>query len=221
MSKNIAIVIGILALFIVVFVGYTAIKKLPQTVNKVPVNSKVKPTVVPTPQSAQGTLRGLLSSEKSQKCTYSYDLQSMSVSGTVYVAKGKLKGDFTSISQQAKIGGHMIVVGGYTYIWTDLNKMGVKMAFDQAQPSNASATNSQVAQIDQSFNYSCQGWTEDDSLFTLPSNITFTTTALPVGQPSNSASSAGKVSPSSACSVCDRVPAGSGRDACRAQLHCQ
>jgi len=222
MNKNVAIVGGILILIIVGFFAYSAMKKPSQPINKV-VTSENKPATSNSQTTAQGTLKSLLTSGKSQKCTYSYDHQSTAVTGTIYVANGKMRGDFVSTSGQSKVAGHMIIDGGYFYVWTDLSNNGIKMAVNQEQPTNA-PVNSQTPDINQAFAYTCQGWAGDDTLFTLPSGISFMTTTLPavpsspgVGTPSSSVGT----NPSSYCSVCDKIPAGSGRDACRAQLHCQ
>jgi hypothetical protein len=223
MNKNVAIVVGILILIIVGFVAYSAMKKPSQPINKAMVTSENKPAASNSQTTAQGTLKSLLSSGKSQKCTYSYSRQSTTVSGTVYVANGKMRGDFVSPSGQSKVTGHMIIDGGYFYVWTDLSNSGIKMAVNQEQPANAPVSNSQTPDINQSFTYSCQGWAEDDTLFVLPSSISFVTTTLPVAPSSSGVGtpSGAGVNPSSYCSACDNIPAGPGRDACRTQLHCQ
>ena len=223
MNKNVAIVVGILILIIVGFAAYSVMKKPSQPINKVIVTSENK-SAASNSQTAQGTLKSLLSSDKSQKCTYSYDRQSTAFSGTVYVAKGKMKGDFDSTSGQSKVAGHMIVDNGYFYIWTDLSNRGIKMAVNQEQSANVPVSNSQAPDINQSFNYTCQAWTEDDTLFALPSGISFMITTLPAVPSSAGVSTPSGVettNPSAYCSACDKFPAGSGRDACRTQLHCQ
>lgn len=186
--------------------------------SQVPV-SQNKPTSSGT-QTIQGTIKSLLSAGKSQKCTYSSNLESGSVGGVVYIANGKMRGDFVSVTEQTKINGHMIVDSGFSYIWTDMNKQGIKMAIDQkVQPTGTSA-NSQTPDINQTFNYTCQTWTEDNSMFTLPSDISFSTFTLPVVQPSGVAPSNNGTS-TSVCSACDNLPAGSARDTCKAQLGCE
>ena len=193
-------------------------KKSPQLPNKQALVTQNKPAV--TKQTIQGTIKSLLSAGKSQKCTYSNKLQATSVNGTVYVANGKIRGDFTSVSEQTKINGHMIVDSGYSYVWTEMSKQGIKMAIDQ-QRSTSDSTNNQTPDINQTFTYTCQGWTEDDAIFTLPSDISFSTFALPLAQPSGVAPSNAGAIPSTACSACDNLPVGTVRDACRTQLHCQ
>ncbi len=216
MNKQIAIILGVLAVIIIAGVAYLMMKNA-QHSQMVSVTTQNKPTspASPTTQTIQGTLKSLLSAGKSQKCTYSNKIQTGSVNGIVYIANGKVRGDFTSSTVQNKVSGHMIVEGGYSYVWTDLSNQGVKMAINQQQPSTT-PTNNQAPNINQTFTYSCQGLTEDDSMFVLPSAISFSTFAMPT---SGLPASAG-TSQSFSCSACNSVPAGSARDACRAQLHC-
>jgi hypothetical protein len=215
MNKKIIIVV--LILILIAAGAYLLMKKTPQApVNHAPVTIQNKPANSKS-QTMQGTIKSLLTAGKSQKCTYSSQLESSSVEGIVYVTNGKMKGDFTTTSKENKVTGHMIVDGGYSYIWTDLTSKGIKMAIDlQQQPSSASA-NSQAPDINQSFSYTCQGWTPDNTVFAPPSNVSFTTFTLP----SSGAMPSGIQVPSAACSACDSIPAGAGRDTCRTQLHCQ
>ena len=219
MNKNVAILIGVLIVFIVILGAYSLTKKSPQSsTNQAPVTTEKKSTT----QTMQGTLRSLLSAGKSQKCTYSNKLKSASINGTVYVANGKIRGDFTSGAEQTKVNGHMIVDSGYSYIWSDMSKQGIKMAIDlQQQQPTGSTANSQTPDINQTFEYKCQGWTEDATMFVLPSTITFSAVTLPGTQPSGATPSGVMTNPAVTCSICDKIPAGSGRDTCRTQLHCQ
>lgn len=218
MNKNVAILIGVLIVFIVIFGTYSLTKKSPQSLTtQTPVTTEKKSTT----QTIQGTLKSLLLAGKSQKCTYSNKLESASINGTVYVANGKIRGDFTSGTEQTKVNGHMIMDSGYAYVWSDMNKQGIKMAIDlKQQLPTGSPANSQTPDINQTFEYKCQEWAEDSTMFILPSTITFSTVALPGTQPSG-ATPSGTINPAVACSICDKIPAGSGRDVCRTQLHCQ
>ena len=220
MNRNVAIVIGILILFLIGSGAYLALKKSPQpSANKAPVTQNK--SADSGAQTVQGTIKSLLSSGKSQKCTYSSNLESASVSGTLYVANGKIRGDFTSGTEQAKMSGHMIMDGGFSYVWTDMSKQGIKMAIDQKlqQPSGAPASG-QTLDINQTLVYTCQGWIGDGSVFTLPSDITFSTFALPAAASSGAVPSSKATNPSS-CSVCDNLPAGSARETCKTQIGCK
>jgi hypothetical protein len=119
------------------------------------------------------TLQGLLSLGSSQKCTFT-DATSITASseGTVYVAQGKLRGDFTSVVSGTTIKSHMIVLGDTSYTWTDTTKEGSKMALATIENQQAPGPN-QGFNPNKKVNYSCVGWLTDASVFALPAGIQF------------------------------------------------
>jgi hypothetical protein len=211
-NKKIIIIIIVLVLIIV---GVLLVKKAPQS----PTSQTPQGSTETSSQKIQGTIKSLLSSGKSQKCTYSSKVESMTGNGTVYIANGKMRGDFTSITAETKVNGHMIVDAGYSYVWTDSTKQGIKMAIDQAQPSG-SPSDSQGPDLNQQFAYTCTGWSADNSIFTPPTDVTFSTFTLPVAQPSGVLPSGSEANPAG-CSVCDNIPEGAARDTCKTQLNCE
>jgi hypothetical protein len=212
----------ILIILIVIGIGASFfVKRAPQTLTKQlsPV-SKLTPTVVPK-ETMQGTLRNLIYSKKPQVCTYSNKLGTVSVSGTVFIADGKMKADFATVSAENKINGHIVINNGYTYIWTGTTNKGIKVVFDPNQSAGL-PINSQAPDLNQSFTYVCKDWVKDASLFTPPTNIDFSLISVPAMLPSGAvAPSSGAVTNESACLVCDKLPAGESQTACRAQFQCQ
>jgi hypothetical protein len=212
-------IVGILLIILVLGVGaYLLMKKSPQSsTNQAPVATQNKPDS--TKQTIQGTLKSLLSAGKSQKCTYSNKAESASINGTIYITSGKMRGDFVSGTEEKKVNGHMIVDGKFSYVWSDLSKQGIKMAYDpneQAPTSVPANTNNQTPDINQTFAYTCQGWTENNTVFVPPTDITFSEFAMPsVVVPSDAATNP------SACSACDNLPEGTTRDTCKTQLNCK
>jgi hypothetical protein len=220
--KKIIIVLVILVL--IGTGGYLVMKKPPQLNNQAPTAQNEPETA--TNATIQGTLKSLLTAGKSQKCTYSdkpetTSAETTSVEGTVYVANGKMRGDFSSTSEQIKVNGHMIADGEYSYVWSDLDNQGIKMLIDQQESSNAPTdTNTQTPDINQSYTFNCQGWTQDNTMFVPPSNITFSTFTLPSGLPSVAPPTDTDTN-QSACAACDSIPAGEARNACKTQLNCK
>jgi len=171
-------------------------------------------------QTMEGTLKNLLTGGKSLKCTYTSKTASVSVDTIVYVANGKIRGDFTSKSSQTAVKGHMIIDGQYSYMWTDMSKQGFKVAIDQNQPTpGANESLGQSPSLNQSYTYSCSGWSVDASAFVLPSDITFSTMTVPTQSPSSQPDVS--QAPSAACAYCDQATSDAAKTACRAQLHCQ
>ncbi len=169
-----------------------------------------------TTAGVQGTLKSLLTSGETQTCTFTSQKQA-NTTGTIYVSGGKMRGDFTSTNQGQTVTGHMIVDSGYSYIWTNLIKRGMKVAISETQ-ATASA-NSQGMDVNQAVSYICKPWVADASEFTLPADITFTTFTMPQRAAGGTGASPG-ITATSECSACDSLPA-AAQSACKTQLNCQ
>jgi len=176
MNKNLIYVIIAVVVIVVVatFVFYKP-SSMPG-VYQTPGTSEASGTsgATPSPSSANGmTLKGLLSLGSSQKCTF-VDATSPTASseGTVYVAQGQLRGDFTSVVAGTTIKSHMIIVGNTSYTWTDAAKVGSKMALATIEQQQAPGPN-QGFDPNKSVNYSCAYWPTDMNVFALPAGIQF------------------------------------------------
>lgn len=127
-----------------------------------------------TTQQAGGTqsnsLSGLLALGASQKCTFSSETGTSASSGTVYVAGGSMRGDFTSTSNGQTVVSHMIVKGGTSYMWSSEMPQGIKMSFGSS--SGGSGSQSGV-DVNAQANYSCASWAPEQAQFELPAGITF------------------------------------------------
>jgi len=219
MNKKTGIVIGVVILLLVVL-GIVVFSMKNKNKTQTTSTMMTQPeTQNSTTETTQGTLKSLFTSGKSVQCSYNNATadNSANVSGTVSVASGKMRGDFKTTTNETTVNTHMIVDSQNSYIWTDMSKQGFKFAItDQQQTSTAGKT--QGPDMNQVANYSCQPWKADDSVFTLPSDITFSTFTMPTTAPN--AAGGTQTGVSGQCSVCDNIPAGSGRDTCKAQLNC-
>lgn len=168
----------------------------------------------------------------SQKCTFSDSTNNSS--GTVYVSSGKMRGDFQSTDNGKTNASHMINDGTYVYIWTDGQTSGYKLSLaavkqEQAQVSpmanNPSSQNPhQAVNMKQQSNYSCGPWSADATMFSVPTNITFTdySSFMQSGtQPGAAAGVPAAGGNKAACAACNQAPAGAARNQCLAALKCQ
>lgn len=186
------------------------------------------------------SLADFLSMNATLKCTFSDKANSSS--GTVYVSNGKMRGDFQSQDNGTATQTHMVNDSSYIYYWTDGQKNGYKMSLDVIKketsnismaPSNGSSQPGQPqgVNMNQQANYSCGPWVVNSSLFTVPSDVTFTDYSSMM-QGAASQSSTSQQAPATAqggtqmhgsaamCSQCDKAPAGTARNQCLAALHC-
>lgn len=180
---------------------------------------------------APSSLKDLLASGQSQKCTFADNSGTASTQGTVYIGDGKMRQDFSSSDNGQTINGHMISDGQNFYTWTEGSAVGFKMAITASQETSQNSQN-QSPDVNKKIDYNCGAWSPDSSLFVLPSGVQFNDInsiipQIPQGQtqtqPGASATpgtSGSQDTKAAQCSACDSLPAAS-RAACRQALGCQ
>jgi hypothetical protein len=137
----------------------------------------------------------------------------------MYIAGGKVRGDFGTSINGVESKSHMIVDSNTSYLWTDGSKTGIKMAFDpNAKPvATPGATGSFDASAN--MNYKCSAWVTDTSKFTLPTDVTFSSFAVPSTSPAKTNGTTGS-SNSSQCSYCESLT-GDSKTQCMSALNCK
>ena len=215
-NKKVLAVIGVLVLLIGFYGAYRVYAHFKRL--SVAPSGQTQTTGTVTTAGAAGSLRDLIAKGVPQSCTFSTDRSQ----GTVYVDKGKVRGDLNTTVDGQSVKSHMIVMNNTNYIWSDDRKTGIKMSFDpNATPAATSGTpsTSTSGTFDASvnMNYKCSAWVVDASQFTLPADVNFSTFAVP--SQSSQASPAGG-SASSQCSYCDSLT-GDSKAQCLAALKCK
>jgi hypothetical protein len=112
------------------------------------------------------SLRALLSSNASQKCSFNNG----DSSGTIYVGAGKMRGDFTSKTEGATAQTHMIISNDIVYVWLDGTAQGFRTAFSDMKPNSTSQGG---VDADAKVATDCTSWQATESSFELPANVTF------------------------------------------------
>jgi len=199
-------------------------------------------TAAPQNQSQQmstqkKSLADFFSMTGSLKCTFSDNTDNSS--GTVYVAVGKMRGDFQRTDSGKTHASHMINDGQFVYYWTDGEKTGYKMSLasvknemgkamgNAMKSSGGDQSQQQGPDMKKQSNYSCGPWAADKTLFTPPTDVTFTDytsmmqgamKSIPTSNPKEGMNAEQK---QNACAACNQVPAGAMRTQCLTQLKCQ
>ena len=170
--------------------------------------------------SGMKSLKDLISSGVAQKCTYSTKDDSISSEGVTYISGGKVRGDFTTVSDGKTTASHMITDGKTNYIWTEGEKTGLKMTITDTVSTPAPVTEENGSysgsNLDQKFDYKCSTWIADQSMFTPPTSVTFTDFSnmfAPTSAPNTG------VQNTTQCSVCDSL-SGSEKSQCLSALNC-
>lgn len=122
----------------------------------------------------EGTLAELAERGGSYKCVIDHESAGTESSGTVYVSGSDIRGDFTSTAGGMAIETHMIRTGSDIYVWSPIAPSGFKMKSVEGNGDAGAAMEGQFADMQQRYRYSCETWTPDGSLFSLPAGVTFT-----------------------------------------------
>lgn len=223
MNKNILIIFGIIALLLLGVGGYVLMSKkaVPTTPNTVSQQTETTPSEQQTASSNQKSMKDLLLAGVSQKCTYKDKLDNVDMSGTAYVASGKMRTDFTSTTSGKTMTGHMIVDGTTSYTWIDGQTSGFKMKFDPNQTTPSTTTDQKQQSVDpnKAIDYSCSVWVVDGAQFTPPSNVNFTDYSSIVTPPTGGTTTPSTSGSSAACSACNSL-SGEQKTQCLTALKC-
>lgn len=155
-------------------------------------------------------------------CDYQYADAFGSQTGTVYTSGINVRGDFTMTATDGTVTtSHIIRDDQYHYNWGAVNgePIGTRIrladfasATDLTVDTNTSGQTS--LDYDYQYDFDCQPWTVDQSLFAVPSDIAFSDLTLPteVGSPLTAEAKA------AACQACEQNA--ETRDQCRLALGC-
>lgn len=121
------------------------------------------------------SLKELLGSGQSQKCTWRWDDESGSHSGTMYMMGKKFKQEI--VSKLTGQGSEMKIItasdGENVYMWNEqMGDKGIKMPITNAESKDYSTANGKVA-WDDKYEYECQAASVGESELSLPKQVTF------------------------------------------------
>lgn len=112
----------------------------------------------------------------SYKCSVVQTVATMTSNGTVYIHDNKIRANFTTSIQNNTIETNMIVKEGYSYSWTNMSKgvgTKVKIAPKSNPGSDAAVSATYTWNGSQVGDYNCEEWVADDTMFSLPTTVTF------------------------------------------------
>lgn len=124
-------------------------------------------------QDFKGSMQELMARGGSWRCDVTATIQGITSSGTTYVADGMVRADFTSsVPQIGNIESHMIMRGNTAYTWSSMMNQGFKFPIrgGEVEPEVSAEM---AAQVNQEYDYRCVAWPTDESVFALPTDITF------------------------------------------------
>ncbi len=171
------------------------------------------------------TLKDFMTMSGSKQCQFK-DAESDS-SGEVYIAAGKMRGDFKSKVDDDTVASYMINDGESIYIWMDNQNTGFKtslQAMEEMSNQDGVTGVNQTVDLNKQVEYTCQNWTIEENKFLVPTEIKFQDIGAMIKsvgevQPVPSGASIPSDAKDAACAACDNLQ-GEQRDQCRSALKC-
>lgn len=222
MSKNLVVTIVVVLIVAAASGGYIFMNRT-QTSPAVTGNQDFSEN--PSPVMEKTTLKELISMSGSHQCEFS-DLESGSA-GEVYLAEGKMRGDFSSKVNGDTVNSHMINDGNNIYIWMDNQATGFKTSLqvmeEMSKEEGMTGVN-QTVDLNKQVEYKCQERSVDGAKFAVPTEIKFqdigammeSVGKMRTDTPNSSIPSHAKAA---ACAACDNLQ-GEQQDQCKSALKC-
>jgi len=175
-------------------------------------------------ETITGNIKDLFAQNAALECTFSYDAESGSSEGTVYIANHKMRGDFSYNGGDGQsMKGSMIRDNEYIYTWNDAQEQGFKMQIDKtkgdAMKEDPDHSDSETFDFDhQDADYRCRPWMVNSSMFTPPADVEFIDFAA---QTEGLQKNLKKTMGDDHCASCDQLPEGDVRNQCLSALGCK
>ncbi len=171
------IIIGVILLILLVGCALVFSKKsvAPQ---KEEGTRMMKPDTPSQAQSPMMSLSELLTSGKTQSCSYDYtDDTTGKMSGKVFLSGGKMRSDYSITDKSGKeTTGSVINDGTNMYMWLSSMPQGIKIAVTEEMKKDIANSQGEAAKyvdMNKKVNYRCDAWTMNSTSFTPPSNVQF------------------------------------------------
>ncbi|MCA9395908.1 MAG: hypothetical protein KC649_01955 [Candidatus Omnitrophica bacterium] len=158
----------------------------------------------------------MMKSGQSMKCSFKNWSENGQQSGTMFFAKGKMRGNF-EISQDGygSFASHMIRDDEWQYVWG--GPMGQNRGFKSSVSSaDGFRKKSKTFDTDEVMDMDCEAWSEDKSFFVPPADIDFSDMTQNLRQVQQATADMNQIK----CSACDQIPDPQGRQKCREMMGC-
>ncbi len=167
-----------LILAIVVIVGYFSFKPNKATDVAVnPSNEKTEESLqVEDTSTKKMPFSSFIKQDGSYKCTVNQSVGGAETKGITYTNKGMIRGEYNTEVNDALITSTFVVRDGYTYSWSSMMpSIGFKSKVieNNSPTANTSTSGTYSFNAEQIGDYECLPWTADDTMFVIPTSVTF------------------------------------------------
>jgi hypothetical protein len=128
-----------------------------------------------TTEETVDSLSKIFESNDNLKCDWSVtveDAPSGNASGVMYITKDKLKMDLASSGEKV----YIVYKDQMGYMWSDGSNTGMKYPVEDISEFTE-GFDGEMPQLDGNYKFKCDRWTVDNSVFNLPTNVTFMDTS--------------------------------------------
>jgi len=126
-------------------------------------------------EKISGSMKDLTLRGDSLRCVFNQDTQFAKTLGYVYVADGKVRGDFTvtpTVAQAKPFTASMIADSEISYVWSSVLEEGFKIQTKtELEPKPKDVVDG--VDFSQNLNLTCEKWNKDFSAFTPPASVIF------------------------------------------------
>jgi len=205
-QKTQALILGaVVVIVLIIAVGYFKFSQSSKTTPVAPIQESTQ-----NQGSTKGSIMSLLSAGNSVTCKTSYPDGAMS--GTVYVADKKVRGDFMAEAGGKQMESHMIQDGDYGYFWS--GNQGTKIKTDESsQVSPAPDVQTSAPDLNKDVDLDCSSWPVDASKFEVPADVKFTDLTEMMMQIQKTPTPSGTTN-NSQSSYCDQITDSAAKAAC-------
>jgi hypothetical protein len=136
-------------------------------------------TVTPDkPAAGTGTFRSIFTQSGNHQCSYEQVTSSGRSSSVIYIADGKMRGEFRTTSGSVITATLMIYNGGTLYTWKEGATVGTKASIrtiaDLPEAIPADLTSGAVlGTAANNVSWDCHDWAKDVKVFSIPTYVTF------------------------------------------------
>ncbi len=174
MSKKAGLWIAVLV--ILIGVGFVAFNKKGDTDDVAgSIDQEKNEAAQPEPSGKKMAFKDFLVNDRgSYQCTVHESMTDVENTGTVYIADGKVRGEFETVAEGKPVKTSLLVKDGYQYVWSSSMKTGIKINTDATTQSKAQSDGVYSWDSARIGDYDCKAWTTDPTTFDLPAGMTFT-----------------------------------------------
>ena len=164
---------------IVLVAGGIVVSTRKNTTSVSPVDSEARTVSQEKQEVVAASMKDLVAKNKPLKCTFTQKTDMSTSEGTLYIAEGKVRGDFDISSSGQSFKAYMITDGTSSFVWSSILPQGFKVPLQNAS-NQASTQPTQGVDYNQVLDYDCSSWVVDSAVFIPPTNVTFITPPVTV-----------------------------------------